>query len=80
MRLAAGEWETMNIRFVMLVNKLVILFYSRGDVQVEREREERRMAEISQNLERYKREIGKSFLCGFYQLSMVFSDSISGVR
>ena len=37
---------------------MVILFYSRGDVQREREREEKRVAEISQNLERYKREIG----------------------
>ena len=42
----------------MLVFRLVILFYSRGDVQREREREEKRVAEISQNLERYKREIG----------------------
>ena len=42
----------------MLVIRLVILFYSRGDVQREREREEKRVAEISQNLERYKREIG----------------------
>ena len=38
--------------------RLVILFCFRGDVQREREREERRVAEISQNLERYKREIG----------------------
>ena len=42
----------------MLIIRLVILFYSRGDVQREREREEKRVAEISQNLERYKREIG----------------------
>ena len=38
--------------------RFVILFCFRGDVQREREREERRVAEISQNLERYKREIG----------------------
>ena len=38
--------------------RLVILFCFRGDVQREREREERRVAELSQNLERYKREIG----------------------
>ena len=42
----------------MLIIRLVILLYSRGDVQREREREEKRVAEISQNLERYKREIG----------------------
>ena len=32
--------------------------YCRGDVQRDKEREEKRVAEISQNLERYKREIG----------------------
>ena len=30
----------------------------RGDVQKEREREEARVAEMAQNLERYKREVG----------------------
>ena len=32
--------------------------YCRGDVQRDKEREEKRVEEISQNLERYKREIG----------------------
>ena len=38
-------------------------------MQRDREREERRAAEIYQNLERYKREIGEQFLCGLRQLS-----------
>ena len=42
----------------MLGIRLVILCVFRGDVEREREREERRVAEISQNLERYKREVG----------------------
>lgn len=42
----------------MLITSLFIILFSRGDVQREKEREERRVAEISQNLERYKREIG----------------------
>ena len=42
----------------MLIIKLLITFYFRGDVQRDKEREEKRVAEISQNLERYKREIG----------------------
>ena len=42
----------------MLIITLLITFYFRGDVQREKEREERRVAEISQNVERYKREIG----------------------
>ena len=37
---------------------LFLLSCFRGDVQREREREEQRVAEVSQNLERYKREIG----------------------
>ena len=37
---------------------MLITYYFRGDVQREKEREERRVAEISQNLERYKREVG----------------------
>ena len=42
----------------MLGIRLVILCVFRGDVEREREREERRVSEISQNLERYKREVG----------------------
>ena len=42
----------------LLITSLFIILFSRGDVQREKEREERRVAEISQNLERYKREIG----------------------
>ena len=42
----------------LLITSLFIILFFRGDVQREKEREERRVAEISQNLERYKREIG----------------------
>ena len=35
------------------------MYLQRGDVQKEREREEARVAEMAQNLERYKREVGK---------------------
>ena len=38
--------------------KLLEPLYFRGDVRREIEREEQRVAEVSQNLERYKREIG----------------------
>ena len=37
---------------------MLITFYFRGDVQREKEREERRVAEVSLNLARYKWEIG----------------------
>ena len=37
--------------------KLLEPLYFRGDVRREKEREEQRVAEVSQNLERYKREI-----------------------
>ena len=46
---------------IMLIITLLITFYFRWDVQREKEREERRVAEIAQNLERYKREIGVKF-------------------
>ena len=42
----------------LLITSLFIILFFRGDVQREKEREERRVAEISQNLARYKREIG----------------------
>ena len=42
----------------MLCIRLVMTCVFRGDVEREREREERRVSEISQNLERYKREVG----------------------
>ena len=45
-------------KVILLIINLLITFHSRGDVQREKEREERRVAEASQNLERYKREIG----------------------
>ena len=40
------------------MSKSNIIFFFRGDVKRDKEREEARVAEISQNLERYKREIG----------------------
>ena len=40
---------------------MLITFYFRGDVQREKEREERRVAEVSLNLARYKREIGNCY-------------------
>ena len=36
-----------------------IVYLQRGDVQRDREREEARVAEMAQNLERYKREVGE---------------------
>ena len=36
------------------------MYLQRGDVQRDREREEARVAEMAQNLERYKREVGGS--------------------
>ena len=35
------------------------MYLQRGDVQREREREEARVAEMAQNLQRYKREVGE---------------------
>ena len=35
------------------------MYLQRGDVQKDREREEARVAEMAQNLERYKREVGE---------------------
>ena len=66
---ADGERNVHRLCDQMLVNgrqrlvinsmmDIIFILYSRGDVQREKEREERRVAEISQNLERYKREIG----------------------
>ena len=40
---------------------MLITFYFRGDVQREKEREERRVAEVSLNLARYKWEIGNCY-------------------
>ena len=37
------------------------MYLQRGDVQKEREREEARVAEMAQNLERYKREVGEIY-------------------
>ena len=52
----ADQWKAEV--HILIDNQLVHLLHLRGDVQREKEREERRVAEISQNLERYKREIG----------------------
>ena len=41
-----------------LCQKLLVNGRQKGDVKREKEREERRVAEIAQNPERYKREIG----------------------
>ena len=43
---------------MMMMLTLIIILCLRGDVKRDKEREEARVAEISQNLERYKREIG----------------------
>ena len=43
---------------MMIMIALNIILCFRGDVKRDKEREEARVAEISQNLERYKREIG----------------------
>ena len=43
---------------MMMMITLNIILCFRGDVKRDKEREEARVAEISQNLERYKREIG----------------------
>ena len=40
---------------------MLITFYFRGDVLKEKEREERRVAEVSLNLARYKREVGNCY-------------------
>ena len=52
----ADQWKAEV--HILIDNQLAHLLHLRGDVQREKEREERRVAEISQNLERYKREIG----------------------
>ena len=43
---------------MMMMFTLIIILCLRGYVKRDKEREEARVAEISQNLERYKREIG----------------------
>ena len=40
---------------------MLITFYFRGDVLKEKEREERRVAELSLNLARYKREVANCY-------------------
>jgi hypothetical protein len=40
---------------------LLITFYFRGDVLKEKEREERRVAELALNLARYKREVANCY-------------------
>lgn len=40
---------------------MLITFYFRGDVLKEKEREERRVAEVSLNLARYKREVANCY-------------------